>query len=466
MISGLSNKIIRYKDEMLEDVIKLVQIESSREKACDGMPFGEGPAKALEFCLNLGKSFGFDTKNVDNYAGHIEYGEGEELLGILAHVDVVPPGDGWTMPPFGGEIKDGRIYGRGTMDDKSAIIAAIYCLKVMRDLEIKPKMKIRVIVGASEETGMEDMEYYFSKEQLPDYAFTPDSEYPICNREKGILRISVSKKSDSIEDKKIINFMSGRASNMVPDTAQADINCTNNEILKINTLIKQYKNVTFEVSKSESNAVSVRCFGKAAHASEPEQGENSASYLIDMLAKVFDKNILGSFFEFLNNAISLELDGSGMGVACDDEQSGKLTLNLGIVNVDEKNSKASIDIRYPITANSAGIIEKITLKAHQFGLETTIIDDVPPLFVPQDSILIKKLSHAFETVTGQKAELFSTGGGTYARALKNRGVAFGAGFKSLSYYNIHAADEFLIIDEFIKHCEICLQAIYEISINN
>jgi succinyl-diaminopimelate desuccinylase len=465
MSSSLSSKIIRYKDEMLEDVIKLVQIESFRENACVGMPFGEGPAKALEFCLELGKSFGFDTKNIDNYAGHIEYGEGEELLGILAHVDVVPPGEGWTMPPFGGEIKDGRIYGRGTMDNKSAIIAAIYCLKVLRDLEIKPKMKIRVIIGAAEETGMEDMGYYFRKEQLPDYAFTPDSEYPICNREKGILRIRVSKKNDSFEDKRLISFMSGRASNMVPDTAQAFINCTDNEISKIRLLTEQYKNITFDISLTETNSVSIRCFGKAAHASEPEQGQNSASYLIEVLSKSFGHNTLGNFFEFINNAICLELDGYSMGIACEDEQSGKLTLNLGIVNIDHQSSNATIDIRYPVTVNSENIIKQITLKAQECGLKTTLIDDIPPLFVPEDSILIKKLSHAFETVTGQKAELFSTGGGTYARALKNRGVAFGAGFKPLSYYNIHAANEFLVIDEFMEHCEICLQAIYEISTN-
>jgi succinyl-diaminopimelate desuccinylase len=470
MSNNISSKIMRYKDEILEDIIRLVQIQSIRGKALDGMPFGEGPAKALNFSLQLGKSLGFETKNVDNYAGHIEYGEGDDLLGILAHVDVVPPGEGWTMQPFSGEIKDGRIYGRGTMDDKGAIIAAIYCLKVLRDLDIKPKMKIRVIIGAAEETGMEDMEYYFSKEQLPDYGFTPDSEYPICNREKGILRMNINKNTNdnSAIDKnanRILSFKSGTASNIVPDTARACIYCTVNELLKIKQLFEEYNNISFDIKQSNNDTACINCFGKAAHASEPEKGQNSAAYLIEILAKAFGSEALGSFFEFLHSAVGLELDGKSMGIAYEDEQSGKLTLNLGIVNADINSSNAVIDIRYPVSANSIELIKKTTSKVQASQLDTSLFDDVPPLFVSPDSPLIKKLTHAFETVTGQKADLFSTGGGTYARALKNRGVAFGAGFKSLSYYNIHAADEFLDINEFLKHCEICLQAIYEIGCN-
>jgi succinyl-diaminopimelate desuccinylase len=463
MSSNISSKIMRYKDEILEDIISLVQIQSFQDKALDGMPFGEGPAKALNYCLQLGKSLGFKIKNVDNYAGHIEFGEGDDLLGILAHVDVVPPGEGWTMLPFGGEIKDGRIYGRGTMDNKGAVIAAIYCLKVLHDLDIKPKMKIRVIIGAAEETGMDDMEYYFNKEQLPDYGFTPDSEYPICNREKGILRMSINKNTKNTD--RILSFKSGTAFNMVPDTAEAIILCTDNELVKIKQLFEEYSNIKFDITKSDNGTACIRSFGKAAHASEPEKGLNSAAFLIDILAKAFGSAALGNFFEFLNSAVGLELDGKGMGIAYEDELSGKLTLSVGIVNADINGSNAAIDIRYPISANSVELINKITLKAQASQLEAVLHDNMPPLFVPQDSPLIKKLTHAFETVTGHKAELFSTGGGTYARTLKNRGVAFGAGFNTLSYYNIHSADEFLEIDEFIKHCEICLQAIYEIGCN-
>jgi succinyl-diaminopimelate desuccinylase len=463
MSRNISSKIMRYKDEILEDIIRLVQIQSFQGSASNGKPFGEGPAKALNFCLKLGESLGFKTKNVDNYAGHIEFGEGDNLLGILAHADVVPPGDGWTMPPFGGEIKDGRIYGRGTMDDKGAAIAAIYCLKVLHDLDIKPKMKIRVIIGAAEETGMEDMDYYFSKEQLPDYGFTPDSEYPICNREKGILHMRILK--NMAHSERIIRFKSGTAVNIVPDIAEALIHCTDDELLKIENLFKEYSDIRFDIKKSDNDTACIRSFGKAAHASEPEKGHNSASYLIDILMKAFGGMALGNFFEFLSSAVGLEYDGKKFGVDFEDEQSGRLTLNLGIVNADISSSDATLDIRYPVSANSAELINKINLKARASQLETVLISDVPPLFIPKTSPLIKKLSHAFETCTGEKARLFSTGGGTYARTLKNRGVAFGASFKPLSYYNIHGADEFLEIDEFLKHCEICLQAIYEIGCN-
>jgi succinyl-diaminopimelate desuccinylase len=150
-MKNISGEIRSYKDEILEDIVGIVRIPSVRGAASDGKPFGEGPAKALDYCLKLAENMGLKVKNVDGYAGHVEYGDGEGLVGILAHCDVVPAGEGWSKPPFVGEVENGRIYGRGTMDDKGPAISAIYCLKALKDLKIVPKRRIRVIIGASEE---------------------------------------------------------------------------------------------------------------------------------------------------------------------------------------------------------------------------------------------------------------------------------------------------------------------------
>lgn len=456
-MKDISSAIRSYKDEILEDVIHLVNIPSVRASAKDGMPFGENCAKALDYCLNLAKNMGFTVKNVDGYAGHIEYGEGEGLIGVLAHCDVVPAGEGWTRPPFDGKVEGNRIYGRGTMDDKGAAIAAIYCLKVLKDLKITPKKRIRVIIGAGEETGSEDMQYYFAHEQMPDMAFSPDSEYPICNCEKGILHLSLESAHDS---KAVLKFESGSAANIVPVTAEACVCGSPNSLQDIAAGLENEK-WRYAVMDGKSGTI-LRCFGKSAHASVPEEGVNAAAGLVRLLNLAY-KNDVGTLLRFLDETVGLDFDGTNMGVACSDKQSGMLTLNLGIVDINEERDSAVIDIRYPVTSSGKTIFDAIAKKAASYGIKATLLSDSAPLFVDENSTLISKLKHAYKTVTGEDCGLYASGGGTYARELQNRGVAFGPGLELLSYYNIHGADEFLEIDKFMKHCEICLQAIYELS---
>jgi succinyl-diaminopimelate desuccinylase len=455
---NIGKEIKKYKDEILEDIIRAVSIQSVRSAPKAGMPFGEGPAKALEFCLDLSHSFGLTVSNLDNRAGYAEYGEGEGNVGVLAHVDVVPAGEGWSVPPFGGIVRDGRIYGRGTMDDKGPAVAAIYCLKMLRDLNIKPKRRIRVILGAAEESGMEDMSYYFAHEELPDLAFTPDGEYPICNMEKGILQLALSGKTG--DNVRILSFTSGNAVNMVPVSAQAVVCCTPDEAAAIEkaSLVYDTEGLRFSVLPLSDGRFTVRCLGRASHASTPEQGVNAAAYLIRLLSGFYETGLLS----LINDMISTETDGSSIGAACRDE-SGALTLNLGIVDVEAEKSEAVLDIRYPVKQSGGDIYASIAARAAVYGVSVKVVKDVKPLCVNSNSLLVKKLQDAYRTVMKSEAGLYATGGGSYARVLENRGVAFGAGLKPLSYYHIHAADEFLEIDDFMKHCELCMQAIYEIS---
>lgn len=455
---NISDKIRSYKDEILEDVVRLVRIQSVRDVPKDGMPFGEGPAKALDYCIKLAESMGLEVKNVDGRAAHIEYGEGEGLVGVLAHCDVVPAGEGWTLPPFGGEVINGRIYGRGTMDDKGPAISAIYCLKALSDLKITPKRRIRVIIGASEECGMEDMDYYFAHEEMPDWAFSPDGDYPVCNREKGILHIEFECKHDG---KLLLKFESGSAVNIVPVSAEATVKGIDVAVLEEAAVRLEEKNTRFAVM-DVSGVTTLRCFGKSAHASTPEEGKNAAARLAHLLHETLCEDA-GTLMRFLDETIGFTLGGENMGVACADSESGSLTLNLGVVQVNSECDKAVIDIRYPVTKNGTEIFEKISKMAANYGVEANLISDSAPLFVEENSALIQKLKHAYNVVTGEDAFTYSTGGGSYARVLGNRGVAFGAGIKPLSYYKIHGADEFLEIDDFMKHCEICLQAIYELA---
>lgn len=455
---NVGSEIRKYRDEILEDVVRAVNIQSYRSEPLPGMPFGEGPARALDFALGLAENLGLKVKNVGNRAGHVEYGEGEELVGILAHMDVVPAGEGWTVPPFDGVTRNGRIYGRGTMDDKGPAIAAIYCLKMLKDLNIQPKRRIRVILGASEECGTEDMAYYFAHEELPDAAFTPDGEYPVCNQEKGILQLKLTETGGSCRS--VCRFEAGNAPNMVPVAAEARIDCDDaqSKAMEKSFASAAADGVRMAILLAESGQYKVRVLGRAAHGSTPELGRNAAAYLLDRLAGYLD----GGLLKFLQEKVGIRTDGKGLGVDCADE-SGALTLNLGVVCRNGEAGEAVIDIRYPVSGNGRRIFEKIAAQAAVYGVKTEIVSDTVPLDIDPDSFLIRKLRRAYKTATGREASLYATGGGSYARALKNRGVAFGAGIKPLSYYHIHSADEFLEIEDFLRHCEICLQAIYELA---
>lgn len=136
---------------------------------------------------------------------------------MLAHLDVVPAGNNWTVNPFALTEREGRYLGRGIIDDKGAAMVALYCLRALKENGAEPCNRMRVIYGTAEETGMTDMDGYFKQQPLPDMAFTPDSDYGICRAEKGILHLEISTPTN--EAKVLSQFHSGKAINAVPDIA-------------------------------------------------------------------------------------------------------------------------------------------------------------------------------------------------------------------------------------------------------
>ncbi len=448
---SFGEKILDYKDEILNDLNQLIKIRSvsSIDKSA--------ASKALEYILKRADEMGFKTKNIDGIAGHAEYGEGEELAAVLTHVDVVPAGEGWSVEPYQLSEENGRLYGRGVVDDKGPAVAALYCLKALKDNGVIPKRRIRVIFGAAEEIGMDDMQIYFRKEEMPSMSFTPDAEYGICCCEKGIMQIEVS--SQRHDGTTLTSFRAGSAINAVPSKADALIDCTENEDHQLRRFADAKPGQYDFIYTMDGLRIAAK--GKAAHASVPEEGLNCATHLIRILAANFGQLVLGSVCSFIDDAIGLETDGMSLGIACSDKESGALTLNVGIVEINEKSSKALIDIRYPVTADSDEIFTKICERASYEGLITKMLNHEPPLYVSKNLPVIDLLKSAYKEVTGEEAEIYSTGGGTYARTLGNRGVAFGPVFKG-DPSNIHDVDEGINKNNFFKHARICLQAVYNL----
>ncbi len=451
MIFG--EKILNYWDDIMSDLEKMVAVPSVAKPQEGKYPFGENAAKAIDLAVDMAKSYGLSAKNVDYYACHAEIGEGEENAVVMAHLDVVPEGEGWNTPPYEMIIKDGLAYGRGVSDNKGPAIVALHCLRALKDEGVIGKRKLRVVMGSAEEIGMEDMPYYFEREQKPTMGFTPDSVYGICNCEKGILNFKVENKNDSSVIK---SFVSGTVVNAVPYKALASINCTDSEFEILSEAA--YKLDGDFVLTKTSFGCDIVSNGIASHASMPEKGKNAASLLIDLLHSVFS-NKIGSLLSFVNTKIGMTYDGSKIGVNFTDEPSGALTFNLGLVNVDEENASFSVDIRHPVTVDGEKIRNIIKTAVEEAGLTWVTSHYQAPLYLPADSDFIKLLSESYEAVTGEKCDIYSMGGGTYARQMYNNGVAFGASFKGTEN-NVHNCNESINLEEYKLHAKICLEAMY------
>lgn len=455
-----------YKDEIIKTTQEIVKIKSVEEEPLHGMPFGEGPYKALEKTLDIAEDMGFNTKNLEGYAGHVDFGEGEEVVGVLAHLDVVPEGEGWTYGPYSGEIHDGKIYGRGTVDDKGPAVATLYAMKALKESGVELKRKIRLILGANEETGWGCMKHYFEHEKAPDMAFTPDAEFPVIHGEKGIIIFDLVYKLNNSSDCDIIlkDIKGGNAPNMVPDSAEAILEVKDYNLLEEG--FKRYieeKNYPITLNKIGTQ-VKVVAKGISAHGSTSEKGENAITYLMDYLGYVFNGECsICRFIDVYNQRIAFKHHGEGIGCGFEDDISGKLNFNVGMIKLVEGKIVLTINIRYPIKTTSKEVYDGIRENLKDTNIELVVgTKDTKPLYVPKDDFLVEKLMNVYREFTGDiKSQPITIGGGTYARAMKNA-VAFGPMFPG-QVELAHQKDEYISIDHLINITKIYAMALYELA---
>lgn len=450
--SRLSERLDEMKDEILEGIQKSVQIDSVATEAEENAPYGPGPKAALDFALHLGEELGFRTGNVDNHAGYVEYGEGEEMVAVLGHMDVVPTGDDWKYPPFGGEIHDGVMYGRGVVDDKGPTIGAIYALKAIRDLGLPIDRRIRVIFGTNEERGSSCIQYYVEKgEEQPVMGITPDAEFPLIFFEKGMTNVTAGCKNPAQGAIKVLEFQGGTVHNIVP------LHCR--LVLEGEHEIPEAKGVT--VTKENGNTVLVS-EGVSAHGSTPALGVNGISLLLDA---VKDLEIGGDYqkvFDFLRTHIGHETNGKGLGICYQDEETGETTVNLGVIEGTEKDIHFVLDIRYPKNGKKEEVQATLEKQFGEAGLEILSIDHTDMLYVPKDSELVQKLMKVYREGTGQMdAQPKAIGGGTYAKMFKNM-VAFGPIFPGDPDV-VHQPNEAVEIEKLMQSIKLVAEAMAEMA---
>lgn len=334
---------------------------------------------------------------------------------------------------------------------------ALHCLKALKDAGVCGRRRMRVIIGTDEECGMEDMKAYFSNQPLPEFAFTPDVEYTVCNREKGILEFQLKANVPASD----VEMTGGNAVNAVAGTAQAVFTGPADTADRLREMAKESEcGITVE---HRENRITMNLTGKAVHAMEPEKGINAVLEAVALLqrAGIASSNPI---IKWINSYIGKETDGKSLGIATADEPSGALTLNLGKIALKQGECSASFDIRYPVTADGEKIIRQIQEKAEAMGLAFEMISHKKPLYMPQDSTFIRLLCRTYEDVTGEKANIYATGGGTYARTLGGRGVGFGGAFIKSGDCGMHTSQEHLPVEDLKLHARICCEAMYRMFI--
>lgn len=461
-----TEEVAKRKDDLIRDTQQFVQIKSvwEEESAKEGAPFGEGVEKALSFMLHKGETEGFTSKNLEGYAGHLEMGQGEELVGILCHVDVVPEGDGWTTPAYSADIRDGKIFARGAIDDKGPTMAAYYAMKIVKELGLPLSKRVRMIIGTDEESNWKCVDHYFKNEEMPTIGFAPDADFPIINAEKGISDIQVVQNGS--EEKKgtyeLVSFDSGRRLNMVPDFAEAVI--TGEDVNALTVAYEEYLQTAKKIGKStiEGNTVTLQIEGISAHGSTPEKGENAGLLLANFLTTVSLDGKATAFAAFATETFTGDIFGEKATIAYKDEISGPLTVNVGRISyTKESGGNLGLNVRYPVTTNFEETIVKLKAYVGTHGFEVADYSNSRPHHVDKDHVLIRTLQRVYEEQTGEKAELLAIGGGTYARSLK-AGVAFGPLFPGKEEL-AHQKDEYIEIEDLLKATAIYAQAIHELA---
>ena len=462
MSIDFKKEVLNHKEDLLKDLFELLSVRSILgTDITEETPFGSGPREALDLILSFGERDGYKTKLVENKAGHIEVGQGEELFGILGHVDVVPVVEAdWTSHPFKPEIRDGKIFARGSLDDKGPTMAAYYAVKLLDKLGVKWNKRVRVIIGSDEETGFRCVEAYFKHEEQPASGFTPDAMFPLVYAEKARATFDHKLKfvlEDGNYNYKLVKFNGGQVLNMVIASAKAELVGEVSDIKeKFENFLAQEK-LDGEVTVEDTIKLTLK--GKAAHGSTPQYGINGATKLAEFLSTLGLDNNGKNFVNYIVEKLANDPFGEKLGIDYSDNEMGEATYNYGILEYDLENKVGivSTDCRHPKKFDLVARLNGV--KVNNIDIEVTSTKEAH--YVPKDDELVTTLMDVYRKYTGDtKNDAFVLGGGTYARCLK-KGVAFGLLFPGKED-TMHQANEYLEVEDLLLATAIYAEGIYKL----
>ncbi len=460
MKSFFDSWVEAHKEELLRDVGRLISIRSVKGEAQDGMPFGEGPAKALAVAQQICEELGFDTTNYDNYVLSADAVDAPRGLDILCHLDVVGEGVGWDSDPYEAVIRNGCIWGRGSDDDKGPAVASMYAMRAVMECGIPMKRNVRLILGTDEESGSADIDYYYkTKNEKPaPSTFSPDNAFPVYNVEKGLYRQSFRKNFLQTEKTpRITKLEGGYRFNVVPPEASALVEgLTDDYIVSRICSCASTMGVSFSV---ENGRISVH--GISSHASLPQDGTNALTALLSLLVllPLADTPSTRAIRELNELFPHGDHYGNAIGIAAADEISGTLTLAFSVLKMDESGLSGTFDSRTPLCVSSEDCLKTVHGKMIPLGYEMEG-NFIPPHYTPADTVFVQTLLRAYEMYSGKKGECIASGGATYCHDVPG-GVAFGAAMPGV-ITNLHSANEHVPIQDLLTATKIFAQVIFDL----
>ncbi|PPE06217.1 Sapep family Mn(2+)-dependent dipeptidase [Mesoplasma corruscae] len=441
--------IEQYFDQAVESTKELIKIPSVESKPVGDKPFGFGVHDALEYIVKLTKKLGFNpVKDDTNKYAYFDFGTGKDIFAILCHLDVVPAGDlsKWFTGPFDPIIKDNKLIGRGSFDDKGPTMMNVYAVKYLKDKGFNPsKYTIRVIFGLNEETNWKCMEKYVADHGYAKTGYVPDGLFPCVYAEKWISTVEITSNV-----KPNFEIKAGQAVNMVCDVAEY----TGDNMALLIEKLKGVKNISTQV---ENGVLVVK--GLPGHASVPFVGVNAATYLANALYELGNDHPLIKFV-----ATQCHLNFSMSKVFGDiSDETGDLTQNIGLLNINNEESKVTINFRVPVFTNPENdLLPVLDKKLKEYNLGLNIHPVTKAIYIPKDSELVTTMVDIYQQVTGDmNAKPQSMGGGTYAKTMPNI-IAFGAAM-DIENASMHAYNEYVAIDHLKKMLEIYTKAIYKLT---
>ena len=451
------------EDEFCEALAPLIAVNSITGEASPGMPFGPGPAQALELALELARKWGLNTWEDEGYVGLADLNDKEDLLHILAHLDIVDAGDHWDTDPFT-LVRDGDlIYGRGTDDDKGPAVASLLAMRCIKELGIPLKGNVKMILGTDEESGSKDLQHYFAKHPFAPHSITPDTCFPVTNIEKATYapRFSQSWEAQPAAQGQLLFIHGGIRLNVAPGNCTAKLRgISAASVQAVLEEVSGFSGVTFEAAE-DAGILTLEATGVQSHASRPDGGKNAITAMLEVLVRLpLHADAAAKAVQDLNRLFPYgDNGGKALGIAMEDAVSGKLTLTLSLLDLNETGFTARFDSRDPLCAtpeNTKGVAEAVFA-----GLGWECSGEFNPAHaVDENSPFIQILLRTYEAFSGRKGYCEAIGGGTYVHHIPG-GVAFGAGEHDFPS-NLHNANERARISQLLLTAEIYAAVIAQI----
>jgi len=452
----------KYSDEMIKDLERLVAVKSVRGLPEEGAPYGLRSREALSLACSMLEQRGFEVGWFEDIMITADFGPGPPKMGILAHLDVVDAGEGWDTDPYEMVIRDGRIFGRGVLDNKGPSVAAMYAMYCVRDLFPDLQSGFRLILGSGEETGCDAITLHISKNEPPPHVFTPDADYPLVNTEKG--RAAVFFGASWAEETtlpRIVSVAGGKTMNVVPNRAEAVIEGIS--LSEAEVFCREYSDKTNVAitARPDGDRLIVTAEGESTHAATPQRGRNAQTALVSMLAAMqFSQSKGFHYIRALNRLFPHgDYHGRALGVAMSDDISGALTLNFGVLRLTGTGFAGNFDSRTSACADDTDLLGIIRAAFESEGIALTNSTLSKCHHTPEDSVFVRALLQIYSEYTGKPGFCLAVGGQTYVHDIPG-GLAFGCNQPGV-FHNIHGANEFYDVEQLIESAEMFAHAIVD-----